>query len=307
MTLTVLTWFWDQPGGKATYTAEHVNIWAAMVRRHLKQPHRLACVTEIPTGIDRSVEIITPPNEFRDIVLPTWKAERPQCLRRLTMFRPDAAAIFGERFVCMDLDCAIGGGLDPLFDTTDDFRIYRGTASGRPYNGSMMLLRAGARSKVYETFTPAGAIEAGRRYVGSDQAWISHVLGPREATWGVEHGVCWFKDRLHRRADARLMFFPGAPKPWQVVQNNADPWVVEHYRGDRGGRCLVAGYAPTVWDEIEAAPGQFDALIASPEVAEHMAGKVLAVAADDDHARRLVRMHGFSEAVYCGQSEREAA
>lgn len=309
MTLTVLTWFWTQPGGPAAYTAEHVNIWAAMVRRHLRQPHRLACVTDIPQGIDPSIEIIRPPGEFADIILPSWGPRRPQCLRRLSMFRPDAGALFGQRFVCMDLDCAIGGDLDPLFDTDDEFRIYRGTAKGRPYNGSMMLLKAGARTKVYEGFTPEGAVEAGRRYIGSDQAWISHVLGPHEATWGPEDGACWFGDRMHTRDNPRVVFFPGSPKPWQVVENDSDPWVAQHYRGARQGRCLVAGYAPNVWEEIDEAmaTGAFEAVIASPEVAEHWPGSVLAVAADDSHARRLVRMHGFSDAAYCGQTRQEAA
>jgi hypothetical protein len=48
----------------------------------------------------------------------------------------DAADIFGERFVCMDLDCVIGGPLDPLFDRPEDLVLFKGTAPDRPYNGS---------------------------------------------------------------------------------------------------------------------------------------------------------------------------
>lgn len=308
MSLTVLTWLWSQPGGRAAYTAEHVNIWAAMVRRHLGLPHRLACVTDMAAGIDASVEIIAPPREFEDVVLPTWGPARPQCLRRLSMFRADAAAMFGERFVCMDLDCVVGGPLDPLFEVADDFRIFRGTSPGRPYNGSMMLLTAGTRPQVYERFTPQGAVEAGRRFIGSDQAWISQVLGPREATWGPEDGVHWWGARP-RPAEARLMFFPGGEKPWQVVGRGDDRWVERHYRGHRASRCLILGYAPDVWAEVEAAlaTGRFAAVIASPEAAAHWAGEVLAVADSDAEAERLAAMHGFSESVFCGRSEREAA
>jgi hypothetical protein len=97
--------------------------------------------------------------------------------------------IFGKRFVCMDLDCVITGNLDPLFDVPDDFKIFHGTGGGRPYNGSMILMTAGARSQVYEQFNQEAAVEAGNKFLGSDQAWISQVLGPDEATWGPADGV----------------------------------------------------------------------------------------------------------------------
>lgn len=307
--LTVLTWLWKQPDGRAAYTAEHVNIWAAMVRRHLAMPHRLACVTDHPEGIEAGVEIIAPPRDFEDVRIPTWGPDKPQCLRRLAMFRPDAGAIFGERFVSMDLDCVVAAPLDPLFEVADDFRMYRGTTDKRPYNGSLLLMTAGARPQVFERFTPQAAVAAGQRFVGSDQAWISHVLGWGEATWGREDGVLWWGSR--HNADAplqRLMFFPGTPKPWQVADLNEDPWVAEHYRGGRAGRCLILGYAPNVWAELDAvAASRFEAVIASPEAAAHWPGPLLATARNDAHAERLARMHGFSEVVFCGRTEREAA
>src|SRR5690606_34220265 len=86
--LTVLTWLWRQPGGRTGYTASHVNIWAAMVRRHLAMPHRLACVTDMPEGIMTEVEIIDPPGDFEAVRIPTWGAHMPQCLCRLALFRP---------------------------------------------------------------------------------------------------------------------------------------------------------------------------------------------------------------------------
>ncbi len=38
-----------------------------------------------------------------------------------------AAEIFDERFVCMDLDCVIGGELDSFFDTDAEFKMAQGT------------------------------------------------------------------------------------------------------------------------------------------------------------------------------------
>ncbi len=307
--LRVMTWFWAQPGGRTHYSAQHVNIWADMVRRHLTIPHRLACVTDIPAGIDPSIEIIDSPRDFEDVRIPTWGPDKPQCLRRLAMFAPDAGERFGERFVSMDMDCVIADSLDPLFDTDADFKMYRGTSGERPYNGSMLLMTAGARPQVYDRFTPEGAAEAGQKYVGSDQAWISHVLGRGEATWGPEDGVCWYS-RMGMRLtpNPRLLFFPGTPKPWEVADRNQNPFVVEHYRAEGRGRCLVLGYGPTVWADAEAAmrDGPYAAVIASPEAAEHWTGEVFAIARHDRHAERIARMNGF-EPVFCGRSEGIAA
>lgn len=227
--ITVLSWLWVQPGGRTRYTSEHVNIWADMVRRHLSMDHEIAIVTEDADGIDASIRIIEPPRCFESVSIPTWEEADglPQCLRRLSMYRPDAAEIFGERFVSMDLDCVIAGSLDPLLDVKDDFKIYRGTSSERPYNGSMQLMTAGARSRVYTEFTPQGAAEAGRNFVGSDQAWISHTLGWGESTWGPEDGVVWWGSSSNPLAPMhRLMFFPGTPKPWDLFDR---AWIKRHY------------------------------------------------------------------------------
>jgi hypothetical protein len=231
--LTVITWLWQQPTGRTKFTAKHVNTWAAMVRRHLTLPHEIACVTDMQ-GIDPSIRIIQPPHEFENISLPTWGPKRPQCLRRISMFRPDAADIFGERFVSMDLDCVIGGCLDPMFDRPEDFIMCRGTSDARPYNGSMLMMTAGARPDVYTDLTPSRAIAAGREYLGSDQAWISYVLGRGEATWTQDDGVSFYEiqhDRVH--PDCRVMFFPGHLKPWHLSgPQPQELWITSNYRVD---------------------------------------------------------------------------
>lgn len=230
--ITVLTWLWSQETTRTAYTADHVNVWANMVRRNLSMPHRVACVTDMPQGIDPSVEIIGPPGDFLDITNPKWSNGRPQCYRRLSMFRRDAAKLFGERFVCMDLDCVIGGPLDPLFDRDDDLVLFKGTISSRPYNGSMMLIRAGCRPKVFERFDQGGALVSGRLFVGSDQAWLAHFLGPHEKTWSEPDGVFWFGSRYYRNVTRqnppRVLFFPGKLKPWDAEK--VDRFTRQHYR-----------------------------------------------------------------------------
>jgi hypothetical protein len=300
--IRILTWFWAQPGGRTEYTAFHVNIWADMVRRHLSMPHTLACVTDTPEGIDSSIEIIEPPRDFETIRIPTWPEFRPQCLRRLAMFHKDAGQRFGERFVCMDLDCVIGGPLDPFFDTDADFKMTPGTRPSRPYNGSMMLLTAGSRPQVYDRFTPEGAAQAGELFVGSDQAWISHVLGPDEQVWSTDDGLGWYGRRPPETAT--LMFFPCPMKPWEVAATGMKPWISEHYRRSHQGKALILGYDDTLWCDVDQAlnSGPYDAVISSPEAAEHWPGEILAVVRTNDEAAWIARMHGL-EPTWCGVRE----
>lgn len=228
--ITVLSWLWHQPDGRTTFTTEHVAIWADMVRRNLSMPHRIACVTndELPDGVER----IVPPGGFENIV-PQWGPRKPNCYRRLAMFRRDAAKIFGERFVCMDLDCVIGGPLDPLFNRKEDLVLYKGTAPDRPYNGSMMLIRAGCRPKVYEDFNAEGARISGQKFIGSDQAWLAHKLGPKERTWAERDGVYWYGPlyrSVAKMVEPRVLFFPGKVKPWDMAKIKIDPFTTENYR-----------------------------------------------------------------------------
>lgn len=231
--ITVLTWLWKQAKSRAHYDATSVNVWASMVRRNISIPHRIACVTDMPEGIDFDIDIISPPGDFLDITNSKWTNGRPQCYRRLSMFRRDAAEIFGDRFVCMDLDCVIGDNLDPLFDRPDDLVLFKGTVENRPYNGSMMLIQAGCRPQVFESFDQAGAQEASQLFVGSDQSWLAHCLGPDEKTWDEQDRVFWFGSRYRimtrrNKSIPRVLFFPGKIKPWDV--KNIDKFTGANYR-----------------------------------------------------------------------------
>lgn len=305
--LRLITWLWRQPGGRTNYQPWHVRCWADSVRRHLTIPHTLAVVTDVP-GDYGDIEVIAPPRDFEDVRIPTWGPHMPQCLRRLAMFRPDAAAIFGERFVSMDLDAVISGSLDPLFDRDEDFVMYRGTNAARPYNGSLLMMTAGARPQVYTQFTPEGAAAAGREFIGSDQAWISHVLGAVEAVWGATDGVHAWGSRLNV-GEPRVTFFLQPEKPWSYVAKG-DPFCCAHYcRDPHKGRALILGYAPTVWDDAEAALSaeRFDTVIASPEAAQHWPQPVDAIAGDDEQAIRIAHMMGYTDYVFCGRQPAEAA
>lgn len=306
--LKILTWLWKKPGSRTNYTAAHVNIWAAMVSKHLTIPHTIACVTDMPEGIDPYIEIITPPGEFVGLETPSWKGNKPNCFRRLSMFRPDAAKIFGDRFVCMDLDCVIAENINSLFENDEDFMMYKGTSFDRPYNGSMMMIRAGARPQVYLDFNEENAIKSGQKYVGSDQAWISFCLGPNEKTWSLEDGVCWWGNQYNPLIPKlRIMFFPGQIKPWEAVIYKTDKWITENYKGNRKEKtCLILGYNKSVWSELSEAleEDSFDNCIICPEVKSHWPFSYLDIASSDEQAITLAKMHGYSQVVFCGASDK---
>lgn len=295
--LRVLTWLWSQPGGRTSFTALHVNIWAAMVRRHCTLDIELACVTDMPEGIDRSIRIIAPPGDFAGVRTSAWSRGRPNCYRRLAMFGPNARKLFGRRFVNMDLDVVIGANIDAILGRTEDFVICGPSKKGSRYiyNGSMMLMNAGARPQLYNRFTPQEAEVASTRFVGSDQAWIAHVLGPGEKTWTEAQGVT----RWPAEKPGRMMFFPGNVKPWDAIGR---PWISEHYRMDGGRSGLILGGEPSVWDEARAAldEGSYDGVIALPQTAEKWPGRVDAVAENVLHARHLAKMLGFDQPRLCG-------
>jgi hypothetical protein len=263
--LTILTWLWRQTPDRHGYFkdgggADKVNVWASMLRLNCGLDIDVACVTDCPEGIDESIRIIPLPkiDETQGIIVKQWseKAGAPQCYRRLTMYREDAAEIFGaERFVSMDLDVVIQSPVDSLFDHDCDFVMFKGTSGKRPYNGSMQMIRAGSRSAVWEDFAkdPQGlALAARRKYIGSDQAIISLVLGKGEATWGVADGVEAYGGgfmrrygRQHRNMrvpdNVKIVFFPGPTKPWQLLDRVS--FINQHWHtGTPRGRAVGSGF-----------------------------------------------------------------
>lgn len=240
--IRVVTFLWRDEGYRFNhlfrYGADHVNRWASMVRRNLDMDHELVCVTDDSTGIDPSIRIV-----------PLWDDLREMggCYTRLRAFAPDMREIIGPRFVWMDLDCVVTGDLTPLFDRDEDFVAWRGLRGSAPYCGSMVMMTAGARKEVWETFDPVSSPKRGKAlgYIGTDQAWISACL-PGEATWGREDGV-WNARRLTRgrglpgRAkrlglsmglpeNARVVFFTGPYDPSQSATQAAHPWIAEYWR-----------------------------------------------------------------------------
>lgn len=231
--LSVVCWKWSRPGYRSTFDGASVNVLRSMVRRHYAQPHRFICITDDPAGIAADVEIVPAWNDFADVASPHG-GNNPSCYRRLRMFAPDVGETLGDRIVSLDLDTVILRDVAPLWDRDDEFMAWRDPLYPGQCNGSMMMVRAGARPFVWDRFDPKISPAQARRadYRGSDQAWISYCL-PQSPKWGADDGAYSF--RLHCRtelpANARIVFFHGRPDPWQEEPSRL-PWVRDAYRLD---------------------------------------------------------------------------
>lgn len=237
MTLDSVVCFKWKPvlGYRSSYGPDQVNVFFSMTRRHYRPDVRCICVTDDAKGIDASIEIVPMWDTFASVPSPHG-GKNPACYRRLKAFSAEAGDWFGQRFVCVDLDTVICGDMAPVWDRDEDFVIWGETDPRSNYNGSMFLMTAGARRQVYEQFNPAKSprehFRAGK--FGSDQGWISHLLGKGEKCWSTKDGVYSYRKHIATKGNvlpenARIVMWHGRHDPWDYKSQNI-PWVKEHYR-----------------------------------------------------------------------------
>lgn len=239
--LTVVCWRWHPPRGseipRFSFPPNVVTVLRNMVRRHYAKPHRFVCITDRPEEIDSDIETIRDFGDFTNVPSPHPGKKNPSCYRRLRMFSPDIEQHLGKRFVSVDLDCVMTGDVTPLWDRQEDFIAWGDTnpQPGSHYNGSMMMLTAGARPQVWTQFDPRTSPDRSRNAGcwGSDQGWISYCLGGVEAKWSTKDGVYSYRNHISKNGgrlpeNARVIFFHGETKPWDQRLSNVS-WIREHY------------------------------------------------------------------------------
>lgn len=235
--ITFICWKWRPPiGYRSKFSPATVNTLRSMLERHYQGPHELVCVTDDPVGIDPKVRIIPLWSDHANVPSPHGRGY-PSCYRRLKIFSKDAGAMFGERFVSIDLDVVIVSDITELFNHDLEFKMYGDTAKGTPYNGSLIQLKAGARSQVWEMFDPrtSPAQSLRLKYIGSDQGWIGACLGPREAKFTRADGVFSYRNEIAPKGGAlpptaKIVIMHGHVDPWQPDMQRRHKWIVEHYR-----------------------------------------------------------------------------
>lgn len=210
--ITIVFWKWKGERA-AEYTSERVNVAARAVAANLRLAHRFVCITDDPAGLAPHIAAVPLPplpgapsrNGFR-----TWV--------KLRIFDPDFARELGRRLLMLDIDMAVTGDLTPLLDRPEPIVCWHTgpVERGLYYQGGIVLMDAGARPEVWESFDPATspAILDAAGYAGDDQAWMSYCLWPNEATWpaGLIVKARHIGNEIPRKA--RMVHFPGVLKPW---------------------------------------------------------------------------------------------
>ena len=233
--LTFVTFRWQPtPGYRSTFPVESVYALREMIRRHYPHDHRFVCVTDRPHELS-GVETIELWTDLCDVPSPFGRSY-PSCYRRLKLFSPEAAEMFGPRLVCIDLDMVIVKDITPLFDRPEDFVIWGESdyPKQQAYNGSLWMLRTGTRTQAWTKFDPKNSPRIAWQHggKGSDQGWMSYILGRKEAKWTRKDGVYSWRKHIAPAGgrlpdEARVVAFHGRSDPW-LLWDKFD-WIKTHY------------------------------------------------------------------------------
>lgn len=238
MSITFLTYWWQEPGYPNSYTADDVRLLQRMVSRNVTSPHDFAVITDKPGEFSGDADI-------RAIPIILDKHVPKTCSVRLMTFHPNGANLIGERVFQMDLDTVVVGSLDDIIARQEDTVLWRNPGrvpwdyprshASRPlYNGSFVLHRCGTRPDVWRDY------KINTHWVYDDQTWLSMAFGPGAPYFDGE------RDGIYRlaRADtpgsgvngelpsnARIITFPGSEgKPTRPEVMAANPWIAEFRR-----------------------------------------------------------------------------
>ena len=102
-------------------------------------------------------------------------------------------------------------------------------------------METGARERVWEEFFlhPEQSIRQAREkgFIGTDQAVVSSMLYPREATWTISDGIYNFNTQIRANGkalpgNARLVFFNGKYDPSQPNLQARYRWIKELWKDE---------------------------------------------------------------------------
>lgn len=244
----IVLWKWKPTlvnSFRAGYTAEHVNIVAAMIRRAIPRDmlaYRIICVTDDPAGIT-GAQCYPLWDDLSDLTNASGH-RLPSCYRRLKLYDPqvqdDLDISPGDRIVSLDLDVLVTGDLREVLQTPGDFVGWelRGAQHQRVLNGSFQMFTAGHLAFVWKSFIPSVSpnLAHAAGYMGSDQAWLSWHLASRLDD--DVKGLKWpaiasypLQTKIQGLFEAnRLVFFHGQEKPWMPTPQAVTPWITKFWR-----------------------------------------------------------------------------
>ena len=232
------------------YGPDYVNRLHSMVRRHLRRPFRVVCLTDDGTGIDPAIEVKPIP----DIGFDEFDQRKAWTFGhgwlKLTSFANPLYDLQG-RTLFLDLDIVIVDSLDPFFDQPGEFVVIKewdktdGTG-----NTSVYLYTVGAHADALDYLKngyPKVVDE-----VRNEQEFITGFLGRQgKVSYWPDEWCRSFKRHCMRRgimgwfappripAGARIIAFHGKPNPPDAIAGVSGKWyrrvlptawVAEHWR-----------------------------------------------------------------------------
>lgn len=237
--LTIASFFWRDNADRCQDVYQYDNQDVVLLRnqfqRHLTRAHEFICVTNRPREIDPSIRTVPLDERLR---------VRGGRYFKLAVFAENAAEVFGERILTVDLDSVITGNIDHLVDRDEDLVLWRNPNWGLKrrayYNTSLMLVRAGTRPEFYDRFDPKTSHDEAARatgWGGTDQRYISWIAGRKEAHWTAEDGVygagrlgdyCPGMATTVLPENACFVTFPGRRHPKMAKTQEKHTWIKKH-------------------------------------------------------------------------------
>ncbi len=248
---TFILWKWK---GHIPYTAQDVETTAAMIERNTSLDHKIICITDDATGLDKSIEAIDIESfGFSDMF------NQGHDWHRLSIFSAKMSKL-GDFLCSIDLDNVITGNIDAILQEASRYNF---TALKDPYYPHQFCTAFHTVTydylmavHIYQDFMSnmdqrVEEVLTARRhgkYIGYDQALISM----RIKEWGFEkyttafcrpHGMYSFRrdfvgdnaiitDDLSKPLpeNAKMINFHGKYNPKDDIVRRVYPWVDQHYR-----------------------------------------------------------------------------
>lgn len=203
------------------YTVDYVNKMESMLKRHLDIPFTFHCLTEDPEGLNKSIQVIKPPE-----VLHGWWNK----LYLFSDLMPKGYLLY------LDLDQVILGNITEIvqeclghpFSCYSDHIEWQGEKLGTAF----MVFKARSYTSVFDLFYPQR--DELKDFPGGDQVWISKT--------GLIPKVFYFNEEFEKKtvqsykfdvvpwglhSNCKIINFHGLPKPHHVAKSKV---VLENWR-----------------------------------------------------------------------------
>lgn len=234
--LTVLLWLWR--GWRPVYGAQHVHAMAILLHMFLPGA-RIVVVTDqkLAPCCSLLVDDMVPLPEH-PLPEPHRKRGPFDCWVRLHQCDAEwltetARVRSREAVLSLDLDCVPVAPLWPMLELAPT-RIVAMRSSSAWMNPSLLYqTHPGAMQTAWDELSVASIARIPRHWVGSDQAWLSHVYRDRDRQRNVtlltrNHGAYVHAARMGNRPAAPVLWsFAGKIKPWAQAARASVPLAYE--------------------------------------------------------------------------------